>query len=418
MDRSFDSIYKGIYEGRYCAEDDIDVSDSAEPAQCPVCGSPAERISEERYFFRLSRFKDRLTALYLRNPEFVRFLPQPDGAIKTFLGGELEDISISRRLRAGIPWPGDSEHTVAPLVCEFARYLSAIGFGEGRYTSREFERYWPADLHVACKDELTAHATVWPALLMAADLPVPRHIVACASPVAATGTSDESKEIAAVCQIAEALGADAVRDHLLRNISPADEACFVTNAVIQNYKVHLSSGIGSLANRILLMVDRYCDGKIPTPHFFPDLGEKIMIALWDVRPKVRVAFDNSDFRRGLSEIWSFIAAMDKFVSDNQPDVLAHQVNQIHRLENVLYDACEGLASMAMLLYPVLPETAETIWKALGQESILADQQVDASIWGILPSGAAIRRPCALLPSIDEKEAAPKMEETDRVLSHP
>jgi methionyl-tRNA synthetase len=413
MRRSQLAIYEQRYQGRYCPHDQINVSESAEPANCAVCGRAAVLISEDRHFFRLSAFQGRLMALYKYHPEFIQPQFRLD-EIKSLVARGLKDVPISRQSAVrGIPWPDDPGRVVYGRCIELASYLSGIGFGEGGYGSEEFKRYWPPNLHVIGKESLELHAIHWPAFLMAADLPVPRHIFAHGAlsfEKQETGTTlfDEAT--------ARGLGSDAVRYYLLRAVAYGEDAHVSCDGLVTRYNADLVDGLGNLANRILTLVARYCDARIPSRSVFPGAGYALKIASGDVRAEVRFSFDHHKFSEAIDKIWSLITAIDRLLTDNDPCQLANDPGEKRRLADVLHDACQGLSLLALLLHPFLPRATDAIWRSLGQTTRLEDQTVDESPWGCLMSGTPIGKLEALFPRIHNLESVASLRPGIRV--HP
>src|SRR5271170_4527213 len=255
------AIYKAKYEGRYCIYDNLYVSDTPEPAKCPTCGRDAELISEENYFFRLSAYQEKLLQLYGDNPEFV----QPDfrrNEVKSFVESGLKDVSISRKtIKWGIPWPGDPEHVFYVWYDALTSYMSGIGYAsENPDEKKKFERFWPADLHMIGKEIIRFHAVYWPAFLMAA-FPdeklseyMPRRIQAHGWLLFEQEKMSKSKGNVAYAEpIVKALGNDALRYYLLREVVFGQDGNFSKDALITRYNADLANGLGNLSSRTLTM---------------------------------------------------------------------------------------------------------------------------------------------------------------------
>ncbi|HXJ16940.1 MAG TPA: methionine--tRNA ligase [Candidatus Polarisedimenticolia bacterium] len=270
--RTPDAIYKAKYEGRYCIHDNLYVSDSREEANCPLCGRPAELISEENYFFRLSAYQEKLLALYREQPEFVR----PDfrlNEVRSFVEAGLKDVSISRRsIKWGIPWPDDPEHVFYVWYDALTSYMSGIGYGEGTdgEGNPEFKKFWLANdsyvLHMIGKEIIRFHAVYWPAFLMAAELPLPKQIFAHGWLLFEAEKMSKSKgNIAYPEPIVNALdeltgakvGNDALRYYLLRETVFGQDGNFSREALITRYNADLANGLGNLASRVLAMIANY-----------------------------------------------------------------------------------------------------------------------------------------------------------------
>lgn len=380
------AIYKGQYQGRYCTVDQIDVSDSKKAADCPVCGRPATLISEERYFFRLAKFQDQLVGLYKYRPEFI----QPRfrlNDIKGLLATGLDDIPIGRRAAgAGIPWPDDSEGIVLDRYADLASYVTGIGFGgtEDRYD--EFKSFWPASLQVAGKGALASHAIYWPAFLMAASLQLPRRIFI-------NGVLSLEKEGLDKRCFAEPIGSiagsDAIRYYLLREVGYGKSTRVGCNGLVRRCSEELEEDIASLANRILGLVARHCDGKIPGRSLNSSVDSSIEIEAGHIQADVRFLLDHFNFSDGIEKIWTFVASIKRLLADNARYEFADHPDERRRFRDVLYDACQGLAWIALMLHPILPQTTDAIWRDLGRTTRLEEQLIDETPWSSLLAGAPI-----------------------------
>src|ERR1700723_994640 len=261
-----DAIFKRKYEGHYCIYDNLYVSDTPEPADCEICGRPAELISEENYFFRLSAYQEKLLQLYKDQPDFV----QPGfrlNEVKSFVESGLKDLSISRKtIKWGIPWPGDPEHVFYVWYDALTSYMSGIGYASESADKRaQFERFWPADLHMVGKEITRFHAVYWPAFLMAAELPLPKQVFAHGWLLFEQEKMSKSKgNVAYPEPIVKVLGNDALRYYLLRDVVFGQDGNFSRESLITRYNADLANGLGNLANRTLAMIERNLNGVMPS----------------------------------------------------------------------------------------------------------------------------------------------------------
>src|ERR1700677_80982 len=337
------SIYKAKYEGRYCIYDNLYVTDTPEPANCQICGRPAELISEENYFFKLSAYQDRLLELYRTQPDFV----QPDfrlNEVRSFVESGLKDVSISRKtLKWGIPWPGDPEHVFYVWYDALTSYMTGVGYGEGAggEANPRFKKYWPADLHMIGKEIIRFHAVYWPAFLMAAELPLPKRIHAHGWLLFESEKMSKSKGNVAYAEpIVKTLGNDALRYYLLREVVFGQDGNFSREALITRYNADLANGLGNLASRTLTMIEQYFDGRIPDkPGAWPNVRDgQIERLKQDTISDATASYDRFDFSHALEAIWRLVGEIDRYLVEFQPWVLAKDATKRGRLEAVLFVA--------------------------------------------------------------------------------
>jgi methionyl-tRNA synthetase len=435
MQRSPDAIFKRKYEGRYCIYDNAYVSDTPEPVNCPTCGRPAELISEENYFFRLSAYKDRLLDLYKANPKFV----EPDfrmNEVRSFVEGDLRDISISRKsIKWGIPWPGDPEHVFYVWYDALTSYMTAIGYGEGAdgEANPKFKKYWPADLHMIGKEIIRFHAVYWPAFLMAADLPLPEKIFAHGWLLFEQEKMSKSKgNVAYPEPIVKAfdeltgakVGNDALRYYLLRETVFGQDGNFSREALITRYNADLANGLGNLASRVLTMIQNYCGGAIPEPSTLQiSLRAGGLQTNWqwwaNNLQEGYIQFANwMNIYESVSFIPRFVAAADEYLSEQQPWKKAEERLGKESVANTLYATAEALRMIAVLAHPVIPEATQKIWEQLGQSGKLADVRIDQLQWGGLKPGTKIGKPEAVFPRADKKEVSERIEAMENEIRNP
>jgi methionyl-tRNA synthetase len=335
-------------------------------------------ISEERSFFRLSAFRDRLLALYEYRPEFIQPQFRLD-EIRIRVGQGLRDISLSRSSREpGVPWPDDPDRTVCGLYAGLANYLGAVGFGGAGASDDEFKRYWPPNLHVVSGDALLVHSIYWPAFLMAADLPLPRHIFAHGNlspeqPGPDTAFSFEPT--------AKAAGGDLVRYYLLRDVGYGENSTVDYDALLGPYNVEFQI-LANLTSRILALVARHCNGKVPTPSIFGPADPPIETAFADARAEVRFLLDSFNFSEALKVIWSLIENVDALLTENASG-MSETEGLGPAFTDALHDACQGLVWIALLLHPILPRMTQAIWKGVGRTTLLKNQLIDETPWSCL-----------------------------------
>jgi methionyl-tRNA synthetase len=417
-------IYKGQYQGRYCVNDERYISDGAEPANCDICGRPAELISEENYFFKLSAFQERLLAHYAQHPEFVR----PDfrrNEVTSFVKSGLRDISVSRkRIKWGIPWPDDPEQVFYVWYDALTGYLTGLGYAQGENGSADFQKYWRNDasgevVHMIGKDILRFHAIYWPAFLMAARMPLPKTVFAHGWIYYEQDKMSKSKgNVVYPEPIVEALnsfgapGNDALRYYLLREAPFGQDMSFSYEGLIQRFNSDLANDLGNLANRTLTMLNRYFGGEVPSPAE-QTLAEREVAELAEATlTDFRVRFDACDFSRALESVWQFIARVNKYLVETQPWALAEADMEGNRprLAAILSTAAEAVRFSAILLAPVIPQSAERLCHQLRGEGRLEDQRLDALAWGGLKPGTRLALPEIIFPRLDKAATLAKLHE--------
>ena len=412
-------IDKRRYEGRYCVSDERYISDGTDPVNCDVCGRPAELISEENYFFKLSAFQDRLLEYYEKHPEFV----QPDfrhNEVTSFVRSGLRDISVSRkRIKWGIPWPDDPEQVFYVWYDALTGYLTGIGYAHGENGNQEFQKYWRNDaegeiVHMIGKDILRFHAVYWPAFLMAADMPLPRSVFAHGWIYYEQDKMSKSKgNVVYPEPIVDALdsfgapGNDALRYYLLREAPFGQDTSFSYDSLIHRFNADLANDYGNLASRTVAMIHQFCEGRVPESH-----GDEIP-SLSPLVSAYRDAFGRFDFSSALSAVWGLISEANKVIVETKPWVLAKSPAPQDRvaLEKTLYNAVEYLRVVSVLLYPVIPESAQRVWKLLGCQCRIEDERIDTGLASRrVAGGTQVEKPGSVFPRLDRAVTLNKLEE--------
>ena len=400
-------IYKGTYTGQYCVFDELYVDSVGPGAPCPECGRPTETVSEENYYFKLSAFADKLLAYYQQNPGFIR----PDtrrNEVIAFVKGGLRDLSISRStLKWGIPVPGDPEHVIYVWLDALINYCSAIGLGAtGEDEQKKFERYWPADVHMIGKEIIRFHCVYWPAFLMAAELPLPRSIIAHGWLLFEESKMSKTRgNIVRAETVIDVLGNDALRYFLLREIVFGQDGAFSFDALVQRYNSDLANDLGNLSSRTLTMINRYFNGSVPYPSptvARKDTDDVIKEQALAVIQEFGRLFDEFQFSRALESAWSLVSAVNKYLVDEEPWIVAEKEGEENksRLATILYTAAEALRVVTALAYAVLPESTTKIWNQLGLGEISKFNLGDLK-WGQLPLGGKLGKVEPVFPRADK-----------------
>src|SRR5882724_3860498 len=402
-------VYKGHYTGQYCIYDNAFVNDAKPGDNCPDCGRPLETITEENYFFKLSSFQKPLLDFYKKNPDFI----QPDtrrNEIISFVEGGLKDLSITRTtIRWGIPVPGEEPHVFYVWFDALTAYLSAVGG-----PNYEKQGFWPADIHLVGKEIIRFHAVYWPAFLMAAGLPLPKQIWAHGWLL--MDSAKMSKSLGNVVRprpIVHVLGLDALRYYLLRETVFGQDGNFSYDALVQRYNSDLANGLGNLASRTAAMIEKNCGGKIPKPAAFQPQDTALATKAQEAIGEVLEQYDKLGFSLALEEIWSLVAATDKYLTTEHPWSLGDSEADQQRRATILWTTAEVLRIVTALTHPVLPESTTKVWSLLGQPGHPGSIALDGLRWGQLAPGTPLGKSQALFPRIEKAEAIERMEAMEK-----
>jgi len=409
-------IYKGSYTGQYCVFDELYV-DAPPGSPCPDCGRPTETISEENYFFKLSAFQDKLLKLYEDNPDFVWPETRRNEVI-AFVRSGLRDLSISRTsVQWGIPVPDDPKHVLYVWFDADANYITAIGYGsDDSKLKKQFERYWPADVHMVGKEIVRFHAVYWPAFLMAAGLPLPKQIVVHGWLLFEQDKMSKSRgNIVRSETVLDVLGSDALRYFLLREVVFGQDGSFSFDALVQRYNSDLANDLGNLSSRTLSMIARYFHEQIPYPS--PKASrtpsdDAIAELATDVISSTNELFASYQFSRALENVWSLVSGVNKYIVENEPWQLGEHKDEasLARLATVLYTSAEALRIITALLHPVLPSATSRIWQQLGLGDI-SKFRLSELKWGQLGLGTKLGKIEPVFPRA-EKNAIERMQQAE------
>ena len=402
-------IYAGEYEALYCVgceefKPESEIVDGTGPFEglkvCAIHSKPLELLQEKNYFFKLSEFQDRLLELY--KTDFI----QPESArneVISFVKQGLKDLSVSRStFDWGIKVPWDESHVIYVWIDALLNYATAVGYGSD---PEEFARRWPAH-HVVGKDILRFHAVIWPAMLMAVGVEVPKGVFAHGWLLVGGEKMSKSKLTGiAPTEITDVFGSDAYRFYFLSAIAFGQDGSFSWEDLSARYQAELANGFGNLASRTTAMIERYFEGIIPPAgEYLPgDLAIHKTVA--DAASAADAAIERFRIDEAISSIWTIVDALNLYITENEPWALAKDDAQRERLGTVLYTAAEGLRALAVLLSPVMPIATEKLWIALGAaESLgrLVDQPIrEAGRWGSLEPGSSVNGLAPLFPRVEQ-----------------
>jgi methionyl-tRNA synthetase len=401
-------IYSGEYEGYYCVgceeykqlDDLIETKDGDYAGQlvCKIHGRPIEILQETNYFFRMSQFQQKLLDLYESQPDFI----QPESVrneIISFVKSGLQDLSISRSsFDWGIKVPWDPSHVVYVWFDALLNYVTAVGYG---VDEEQFNRRWPA-VQLVGKDIARFHAVIWPAMLMAADLPVSKRVFGHGWLLVGGEKMSKSKLTGiAPEQITDTFGSDAFRYYFLRAISFGQDGSFSWEDLSARYHAELANGFGNLASRVIAMVNRYYGGVLPAPGEYSEADLAIQQVVSSATTNADAAIERFAIHESIAAIWTIVDELNGYITIQEPWVLAKKDETRERLGTVLYTASDGLRALAVLLSPVIPDAAAKLWTALGASEALHDQLItEVGTWGQLQPGTTISPLEPLFPRIE------------------
>lgn len=396
-------IYKGEYSGKYCTPCESFWTDSQlVDGKCPECGRDVVESKEEAYFFKMSPFAERIEKL-LTETDYLQPKTRVVELVNNFIKPGLEDLCVSRTsFKWGIPVTFDTNHVVYVWIDALSNYISALGYENNAHD--EFEKFWPADVHMVAKDIMRFHAIIWPAMLMALDLPLPKHL-AVHGWITFNGQK-MSKSLGNVVDpfvLGERYGADAIRYHILREMALGADSSFSNEIMINRINSDLANGFGNLVSRTVAMVIKYFDGTLPAEKASGEFDSELIAECEGLRAKVDEYMDKTQLQNALAEIFKVVSRANKYIDETAPWVLAKDEANKPRLAAVLYNLLEAIRITSALLSPFMPTTMPEVWKQIGA----AEDDVtyeNAGKFGVLPADVTVNKGAVLFPRIDtEKE---------------
>ena len=390
-------IYKGEYSGKYCTPCESFWTESQlVDGKCPECGRDVIEAKEEAYFFKMSPFADRIEKL-LTETDYLRPRTRATELVNNFIKPGLEDLCVSRTsFKWGIPVSFDEKHVVYVWIDALSNYITALGYMNDHYN--DYDKYWPADVHMVAKDIMRFHAIIWPAMLMALDLPLPKHL-AVHGWITFNGQK-MSKSLGNVVDpfvLGERYGADAIRYHILREMALGADSSFSNEIMINRINSDLANGLGNLISRTVAMVLKYFDGTLPTEKQSGDFDEELIKTVTGLRAAVDEAVENTQLNVALAEIFKAVSAANKYIDDTTPWILAKDEAKKGRLNTVLYNLLECIRISAILLEPFIPSTKEKIFAQLNTDVDFYDSVKE---YGGLKKGTILNDPTPLFARIE------------------
>lgn len=404
-------IYKGNYEGLYCTPCEAFYTENqAKDKKCPDCGRDVEILKEEAYFFKLSKYQDRLIEHIENNPDFIMPKSRQNEMLNNFLKVGLEDLCVSRTsFKWGVPVSFDTNHVVYVWMDALSNYATALGYMSDNDT--EYKKFWPADVHVVGKEVVRFHAIIWPAILMALNEPLPKQIYGHGWLIIDGGKMSKSKgNVVDPNFLVDKYGVDAIRYFLMREIAFGQDGNFTNEALIQRINFDLANDLGNLLSRTVGMIDKYFGGTLPENQISNSLDIEIENLAKDTVSKVENHLDNLLFSNALSQIWTFVRRNNKYIDETQPWILAKDEEKKQELANIMYTLSESLRIVSILIYPFMQNTTKAIWKQLNINDELVKTWESAKQYGLLKRDITIKKGEIVFPRIDMKKELKELEE--------
>lgn len=402
-------IYKGHYEGHYCTPCEAFWTETQlKDGKCPDCGGEVHLAKEEAYFFKLSKYADRLVEYYEAHPDFIQPISRKNEMINNFIKPGLEDLCVSRTsFTWGIPVTFDKGHIVYVWMDALSNYITAMGaFSDD---DSNFKKYWPADVHLVGKEIVRFHTIIWPAILMALDLPLPKQVYGHGWLLLEGGKMSKSKgNVVDPVVLCDRYGVDAIRYFLLREVPFGADGVFTNEALINRINSDLANDLGNLLSRTSSMVGKYFGGKLPEAQAAGDFDDSLTELAGETKALVEASMDAMQFSTALTDLWKFVSRTNKYIDETAPWVLAKDECNAPRLGRVMYNLCEALRHISVMLAPFLPDTSDKIAAVLG----LSDGQrtwQSLEKWGGLCATAEIGKTEPIFPRIDAVKELAELE---------
>ncbi len=404
-------IYKGEYEGMYCTPCESFFTESQlVDGKCPDCGREVSPAKEEAYFFKMSKYQDRLIKYIEENPKFIQPESRKNEMMNNFLKPGLQDLCVSRTsFKWGIPVDFDPKHVVYVWIDALSNYITGLGYDVGGRSDSLYDQYWPADLHLIGKDILRFHTIYWPIMLMALDIPLPKQIFGHPWLIQSDGKMSKSKgNVIYADDMVELFGVDAVRYFVLHEMPFENDGVISWELMVERLNSDLANTLGNLVNRTVSMSNKYFDGVVENRKVNEEVDNELIEYVLDTRIRVSTAMDRLRVADAITEIFNLFKRCNKYIDETMPWALAKEEDKQDRLATVLYNLVESIVIGATLLEPYMPETSE---KILAQLNSPKRKVNDMLRFGIYKSGTKVtEKPEILFARLDVEEVLKKVEE--------
>ena len=392
-------IYKGKYVGKYCTPcESFWTPSQLKNGKCPDCGRDVIDAEEEAYFFKMSLFAERLEDLLL-NTDYLQPKSRAVELVNNFIKPGLEDLCVSRTsFTWGVPVTFDTKHVVYVWIDALSNYITALGYDNGKYN--DFDTFWPADVHMVAKDIMRFHALIWPAMLMALELPLPKHLAVHGWITFNGDKMSKSKgNVVDPFILGERYGCDSIRYHILREMALGADSDFSNEILINRINSDLANGFGNLVSRTVAMADKYFGGTLPVEREEAPVDKELIDLALSICPKVDEFIDNTQIKQALETIFTLVDRANKYIDETEPWKLGKDDTKKARLATVLYNLLESIRITSSLLSPYMPTTMPKVWEQIGATDADVTYENDKK-FGVLPANVTVHKGEILFPRID------------------